>query len=271
MHRVVTFTGCEESRDVCHLIVVDPQSAHRIVDCWEDLHRYFTRVVPYEFLVDFEDPTKFDVEFFRIFVRQVEVDHVLAVDAEFLVNTYIEDLTCRDVTRYEVSVCWIFLFEEVPWLPVFVCPDTSTFPTSRFTHETKFVVPRNRSRVNLDELPVRVDSTLAVNRCRCLSCVDDRVCRLTEDDPWATCSQDHRVRWERFNFHRAQILTDRTAADPFFIDDGTKEFPSFIFLDETLCFVTTNLLIKCVKKLLSCCRSSVCRTVVKRSTETTEV
>ena len=42
--------------------VIDPQSAHRIVDGGEDFHRHFARIDPLEFLVDFQDAAQLVVE-----------------------------------------------------------------------------------------------------------------------------------------------------------------------------------------------------------------
>ncbi|MNR20062.1 hypothetical protein D3C85_1368860 [compost metagenome] len=153
----------------------------------ENLHRNFTRVVAHEFLVNFHNPAKLNIELFRVFMRKIQVNHVLAVNTKLLIDTHRENLTCSDITRYKVTVRWVFLFKEVPRLTVFVRPDTSAFTTSRFGHQAQLVVSRNCCRVNLNHLTIRIFNTLLVNRTCCCSSVNYGVRCFPENDPRTAC------------------------------------------------------------------------------------
>src|SRR5699024_6252792 len=112
-----------------------------------------------EFLIDFDDSAKFDIQFVLAFMRQGEVYRIRPVDTEFLVYTDIEDFAGGNVPWNEVAVIRIFFLEEVPRFAVFICPDTSTFTTCRFTHQSEFIITRYCCRMDLDELTIGIHST----------------------------------------------------------------------------------------------------------------
>ena len=111
---VFSLAGCKDARDVGHLIEVNPQAAHGVVHAREDLHRYFARIVADKLFVNFEDALKLTVQCFLIYMGQVEVDHWLPIDAQAVLVHHLMDRTRSDITRHQVAVLGIPLFEEVP-------------------------------------------------------------------------------------------------------------------------------------------------------------
>ena len=131
------------------------------MDGREYLHRYFVRIIAHELLVDLDDAAELDVQFLRILVRQIEVHHVLAVNAELLVDADVENFTRRDVARHQVAVSRIFLFKEIPRLAVLVRPDAAALAACRFAHQPQLVLAGDGRRMDLDELAIRVVDALA--------------------------------------------------------------------------------------------------------------
>ena len=79
----------------------------------EDLHGLFVRVDADEFFVDFENAAELAVQRGAVDVREVEIDHGLAVDAQvFFVDDFVNGAG-GDVARDQVAVFGIPLFEEV--------------------------------------------------------------------------------------------------------------------------------------------------------------
>ncbi|CDN41770.1 hypothetical protein BN871_AL_00170 [Paenibacillus sp. P22] len=268
---VLAFAAGEQARDVGHLVVVDPHAAHRIVDRREDLHRQLARIVADELLVDLDDAAELDVELLGILMGKIEVDHILAVDAELLVDAYGEDLAGRDVARHEVAVSRVFLLEEVPRLAVLVRPDAAAFAARRFGHETVFVVARNGRRVDLDHLAVGVVDALLVHRAGCRARIDDRVGRLAENDAGAACRQDDRVGAEGMDLHRAQVLAGDAAADAVLVHDRSHELEMLMLADEAGGLPAAYLLVQRVQQLLARRRAGERRAVVLRAAEAAEV
>src|SRR6185369_5899745 len=106
---------CEQSGNVRALVVVNPEPAHRIMHARKDSHRYVTRIVADEHLVNLENRAEFSIESFGGNVRQVEINLVLTTNT-FALDTYLKDLAGRNVARHEVAVSRILLFEEIPAL-----------------------------------------------------------------------------------------------------------------------------------------------------------
>ena len=121
---VVDLTDGKQSRDVGHLVVIDPQPAHRVVHGREDQHRRLARIFAGELFVDLDDAFHAmrdlvgpaPLRHLAIGIDDVEVDLVLAADAEPVVAHRLEDLARGDVARHQVLVLRVFLLEEVPAL-----------------------------------------------------------------------------------------------------------------------------------------------------------
>src|SRR5262249_53226163 len=77
---VTHLAGGDQARDVRHVVVVDPQPAHRIVHSREHAHRHLGRVVADELLVDLDDALELLLQRGAPQVGEVEIDLILAVD-----------------------------------------------------------------------------------------------------------------------------------------------------------------------------------------------
>ena len=150
-------------------LVIDPQSAHRIVDGGEDLHRRLAWVDPLELLVNVENATQLLVEVSRGNVRDVEVDaQPILLDRQPFVRADVENLARGNVARHQVAVFRIALFEEV--IPLGLGnllriarvlrlarhPHAAPFAASAFAHQTQLVGAGNRRRMDLNELAIAV-------------------------------------------------------------------------------------------------------------------
>src|SRR5882724_8595034 len=110
---ILALASGEDAGDVGHLVEIDPKSAHGVMHAGEYLHGDFARVVADELLIDLKDAFELAVERGGINVCEVEIDHLLAVNAQALFEDNVMDLTCGNVTRDKVAVLGILLFEEV--------------------------------------------------------------------------------------------------------------------------------------------------------------
>ena len=230
---------------------VDPDAAHRIVDGREDLHRHLARIFSDEVHVDFEDTAELALQVVRIDMREVEVDAVLAVDAQTHVHADLEDSARGDVTRHEVAVCRIHVLKEVPGLAVAIDPDASAFTAARLAHQTVLVGTRNRRRMNLDELGVADVCALLIDSGNSRAVADRRSRAATEHLAGAARREDNDVGGERLDLHRVHVLRDDAAADAVLVLDDADEFPELILLDAALDFPTANLLVERIEELLT--------------------
>src|SRR5215813_13110558 len=143
------------------------------MDAREDAHRHMTRIVADEHLVNLENRAELSIESLGRNVCQVEIHLVLPTDTHAF-ETHLKDRARGDVTRHEIPVRRILLFEEIQtlllrnrrrWTNVtFVArhPNTSAFAARRLRHQPQLVFAGNRSRMNLDKLSVRISRALLV-------------------------------------------------------------------------------------------------------------
>ena len=190
---VFGLAGGEDAGDVRGLFVIDPEAAHGVVHAGENLHGHVARIVADKLLVDFEDAFELAVESLAVDVRQVEIDHRLAVDAEVVLEDDFEDFAGGHIARDEVAIFRIPLFEEVPALflgnglgiaLVALCsgnPDAPAFAARRFRHEAQLVFAGDAGGMNLDELAIGVVAALLIERRLRRSRADHRVRGLAED------------------------------------------------------------------------------------------
>ncbi|MNZ63821.1 hypothetical protein D3C78_819750 [compost metagenome] len=170
---VFTFPCRKQSRNVRHLVIIHPHAAHRIMNRREDFHWNFTRIITHKLLVNFDNSAELNIKLLRIFVRKIKVHHIFAIDPKLLVHADMENFTCRNVTRNQITVGRIFFLQEIPGFPVFIGPDSPAFSTSRFRHQPQLIVSRNGRRVNLDKFAVSIIYPLLIYRAGCCSCVDN--------------------------------------------------------------------------------------------------
>src|SRR5215813_15611562 len=115
VNRIVALTCCEQSRNTRSLVVVNPQSSHRIMHAGEDSHGNVPRIIAYKHFIYFEDCAELAIQNICGNVRHIQVHLVLAADTHPF-ETDLEYFSGSDVTRDEVSIGWILFFEEVPAL-----------------------------------------------------------------------------------------------------------------------------------------------------------
>ena len=79
---VLALAGGKDAGNVGHLVEVHPQPAHRVVHAGKDLHGLDVGIDADKLLVDFEDAAELAVERGAVDVREVEIDHGLALETQ---------------------------------------------------------------------------------------------------------------------------------------------------------------------------------------------
>ena len=142
----------------------------------EDLHRCIPRIVADELFVNLENSFQLAIKNLGIDVREIEVNHRLAIYAEVVLVHHLMNGTGGNVARYEIAVFRIPFFEEVPafalrdrlGIPLIARsswdPHTAAFSASRLGHQPQLVFARNRCGVHLDELAICVVTALLIKR-----------------------------------------------------------------------------------------------------------
>ena len=82
----------------------------------KNLHGCVARIVSHKLLVDLENAFQFAIEHLAIDVRQVEIDHRLAIDAQVVLVNHFKDRARSHIPRHQVAVLRIPLLQEVPAL-----------------------------------------------------------------------------------------------------------------------------------------------------------
>src|SRR6185312_14159427 len=171
---ILAFARGKNSLNVRGLIEVHPQAAHGVVHPGENLHRSLARVVAEELFVDLQDSFELAVERGAINVREVEIDHRLAVNAEIVLENDLEDGTRGYVARHQVSILRIPFLEEVPaflfWnqnrvalvSELFWDPYAPALTTRRLRHQAQLIFTGNAGRVHLNKLAVGVVAALLI-------------------------------------------------------------------------------------------------------------
>src|SRR5688572_2769700 len=152
---------------------------------------------------------------------EVDLELVLAAlrveDAAVLVEALEEQLATRDVAWNEVAVAGVLVLEEVvafllghfaaspTFGRVLRHPHAASLSAHALRDESEFVRARDRRRVHLNELAVRVASALLVRLARGGACVDNAVRRLAEDDARPTRREADGVTAEGLDRHRLEV------------------------------------------------------------------
>jgi hypothetical protein len=129
------------------LIGVDPQAAHRVMHAGKDLHRDIARVVADKLLIDLKNAFELAVQCGAVDVRQVEIDHRLAVKAQTVLVDDLVNGACGDVARDEVAVLGIPLFQKVKALSLWNLLEGRLSPALRGT-QTRPPSPRADSDIS---------------------------------------------------------------------------------------------------------------------------
>ena len=179
----IRFPDHIEAGKIAHQIVIDPQTAHRIMDGGINAHRHFICVLARDFLVNLEQVTVALAD--RLLakplncVRQIEINAASAGPntASFVANFL--GRTRRDVARGEIAVARIFSLEIIialrfwnfvrRFVAIFFAfrdPDPSVV-AQRFRHERQlglmFTADRNAGGMNLSETRVREERALFIS------------------------------------------------------------------------------------------------------------
>jgi len=129
---VIALSHGKQSRDVGHLVIIDPHSPHGIRNARENPHGNLPGIFSHEFLIDFEDAAEFSVQELGGKMREIEINLVFSVYAQLHVDTYMEDFSRGDIPGYQVAVSRILFLKEIPRLAVFISPDPSALSPCRF-------------------------------------------------------------------------------------------------------------------------------------------
>jgi hypothetical protein len=122
---VLTLTNGEQTGDIGHLVIIDPHAAHGIVNARKYPHRMFARVFTDEFLVNLQDSPQLPIQEIDRKVGKVQIDLILAVNAELLVDADMEDLrvAMSRGTRFASRI-----FSKNTRLAVLIRPDAPPSP-----------------------------------------------------------------------------------------------------------------------------------------------
>ena len=78
----------------------------------KDAHRHLARIVANEHFIDFQNRAELLIERLSGYVREIEIDLVLAIHSE-AIETDLKNLAGGDVPRHQIPVRRIFFFEEI--------------------------------------------------------------------------------------------------------------------------------------------------------------
>ena len=102
--------------------VIDPQTAHRVMDGGENFHRHFARIDALELFVNAQNAAELFIEHVARNVRQVEIHgQSILLDAQSFVGADVENLARGNIARHQIAVFRISLFEEVVSLRLREC------------------------------------------------------------------------------------------------------------------------------------------------------
>ncbi len=252
----------------------------------KNLHRHLARIVADELRVDVHDAPELPRQVLGVFVRQVEVDDVLAADAHALVHADVEDLARRNVARHEVAVLGILLFKEVPALGLGDLPriavvaglprhpHTPALAAGRLAHEPALVRAGNGRRVHLDHLAIGVPRARLVAAAGRPAGAHHGVRALAEDEPASAGRHHDGIGAERTDLHRPHVLGDDADAALRLAltgDHRREELPELVLADAPLHLPPACLLIQRVKELLPRRRPGEVRALEERAAEETKI
>ena len=274
---VVAFAGGHEALDVGVMFSVYPDTTHGVMDGREDFHRHLTRILTYEIIVHFEDTAELAFQVISRNMGQIQIYTVRVGHAKAHVYNYLIDSTGGNVTRYEVAVCRIHIFEEVPAFffarlgVLAIYPNTAAFTTAGFGHQTVLIGTRDSRRMNLQEFGVADFCALLVNSGYSGTIADSGRRAAAIYLARAASSQNYYVSRESHDFVGVHVLGNDTTANAVFVLDDFDEFPELIFLNAAFNFPTANLLVESVEELLARRGTGKYGTFVLLATEVTEV
>ncbi len=245
-----------DAGDVGGLLAVHPQSPHGVVHAGEDLHGHGARIVAHKLLVDLQNSLQLAVEDGAVNVGQVEVDHRLSVNPQPVLEDHLVDGPRGHVSRHQVAVLGIPLFQEVKALGLGDAfgitvvarllgnPDASALAARRLRHQPQLVLAGNRSRMNLNKLSVGVITALLVKRALGRAGAHHRIGGLAENGADAAGADDDGVRREGAYFHGAQVQGADAAAHAVGVQHRREELPVLVLLHLAFRFEAPHLFIQ---------------------------
>src|SRR6478672_4205418 len=125
--------------------------------------------------------------------------------------------------------------------------------------------------MNLNKFAVSVIAALLVKRGLRRSGADNGVGRFTKNCANDAGGHDDGVGREGANFHAAQVQSADASAHAICVKDRAQDRPMLVFGDAALCFITANLLVQRIKKLLACGSAGKCRAIEKGAAKAAEI
>ena len=104
------------SRNVGRLLEVHPHATHGVVHARKYFHRRVSWIVPDELLVNFQNTFQLAIQNLPVNMRQVEIYHRLAIDAEVVFINDFEYGAGGDIARNQVAVLRVPLLQKIPAL-----------------------------------------------------------------------------------------------------------------------------------------------------------
>src|SRR5262249_32196130 len=138
-------------------------------------------------------------------------------------------------------------------------------------HQSQLVFAGNGRRMNLNELTIRILRALLITRRDGAAGTDHRVRRFTEDQTRTTSGDNHSVSGKRLELECLQVHRDQSTTNLMIVEHQRHHFPVFKLSDFTADFVSANLFVESVEKLLARRRTGKGSAVMFSATKTTKV
>src|SRR5690625_1047565 len=235
MIREISFTDHIESREVAHQIIINPESAHRVVDRRINAHRYVISDFAGDALVHVKEVTValldrlFTKPFDRIGEIEINSPSARTNPAAFVANLF--RTPGRNITRRQIPVTRILPLKIIIALGMWDLSRRSIVPfllrnpdpaiiSKRFAHQSqlRLMVPtcRNTGRVNLRKTGIREKSSFFVSSVRGRYIRSTGIGRKIEKIAVTASSENNRVSCVRFDRPGNEISHDdslRVAVD----------------------------------------------------------
>src|ERR1043165_2744065 len=105
--------------------------------------------------------------------------------------------------------------------------------------------------MNLDKLAIRILRALLVTRRDGAASADHRIRRLTEDETWTTSRDEHCIGGKSLELECLQVHRNQSTTDLMIVEDERHHFPMLKLPDLTGYFISSDLFVERVKKLLA--------------------
>ena len=170
----------------------------------------------------------------------------------------VEDFSCGDVARHEVSVGGVPLLQKVvafrrrdgqrvaAILRLAGHPNAPAFAAGAFAHQSQLVRAGYGCGVDLNELAVGVLGARSVHPTGRTAGADERHGATPEDEPTPAGGEHDGVGAKGAHLHAEHVLSDHATAVAVAIEHRAEEFPVFQFVDQSLSLPPADLLVQSV-------------------------